>query len=87
MTDAPELDLRAELARIDRDRAETEKLQEESRKFAAEQHKLRLEADKYFAETRKFDREYRWFPWLQLALTTVAAIAAVSAALVAHFRG
>lgn len=76
MTDTPtttELDLRAELARIDRDRAETQKLQEESRKYSA--------------GTRRLDREYRWFPWLQLGLTSVAALAAIAAALVAHWRG
>lgn len=36
MAGEPELDLRAELARIDRDRAETQKLFEESRKLDAE---------------------------------------------------
>jgi hypothetical protein len=81
MTDAaaPELDLRAEIARIDRDRAETQKLGEEARKYAAEAHKLS-------AETRKLDREYRWFPWLQLGLTSVAALAAVVAAFLAHLK-
>jgi hypothetical protein len=34
------LDLRAELARIDRDRAETHKLIREAEKFRAEEHKL-----------------------------------------------
>lgn len=67
-----QLDLRAELARIDRDRAETQKLGEEARKYAA--------------ETRKLEREYRWFPWLQMALTAIAAIAALVAAIVAHTR-
>ena len=65
-----ELDLRAELVRIDRDRAETQKLIDEGRKYAA--------------ETRRLDREYRWFPWLQLALTWVAASAAIIAAFLAH---
>jgi type IV secretory pathway component VirB8 len=72
-------DLRAEIARIDRDRAETQKLAEETRKYVAEAHKLD-------AETRKLNREYRWFPWLQMALTIVAAVAAISAAIVAHLR-
>ena len=49
MSDLPadwrgQLDLRAELARIDRDRAETQKLREESEKFISEQHKLLAEA-------------------------------------------
>lgn len=40
------IDLRAELARIDRDRAETGKLLAEQLKFSAEQLKLRAEAEK-----------------------------------------
>ena len=82
MTDAADttsFDLRAEIARIDRDRAETQKLAEETRKYIAEAHKLD-------AEARKLDREYRWFPWLQMALTFVAAVAAIAAAIVAHLR-
>ena len=62
MTDAANatgFNLRAEIARLDRDRAETQKLSEETRKYVAEAHKLD-------AEARKLDREYRWFPWLQL---------------------
>jgi hypothetical protein len=44
MSDIPsdwrgQLDLRAELARIDRDRAETQKLMRESEKFQAEREK------------------------------------------------
>jgi hypothetical protein len=35
-----QIDLRQELARIDRDRAETQKLMEESRKLLAEGHKF-----------------------------------------------
>lgn len=70
MTPDDSLDLRAELARIDRDRAETQKLGEESRKFAA--------------ETRRLAREDRYFPWVQLASS--GAIAALVAAIVAHWR-
>ena len=70
MTDTSELNLREQLTRIDRSIAETEKLQEESRKYAA--------------ETRRMDREYRWFPWLQLASS--GAIAALIAAIVAHWK-
>lgn len=52
-----DLDLRGEIARIDRDRAETAKLTEETRKFTAEQHKL-------MSEAAKLDRD-RWLaPWL-----------------------
>lgn len=51
MSDIPsdwrgQLDLRAEFARIDRDRAESAKLREESNKFIAEQRKLIAEAEK-----------------------------------------
>jgi hypothetical protein len=42
--DHPDLDLRAELARIDRDRAETQKLFAEERKLFAERDKLRGDA-------------------------------------------
>jgi hypothetical protein len=63
------IDLREQLTRIDRAMAETQKLQEESCKFAA--------------ETRKLTLEQRWFPWLQL--TSSGAIAAVVAAAVAHW--
>jgi len=61
MSDIPadwrgQLDLWAELARIDRDRVETRTLQEESEKFIAEQRTL-------IAEGQKLDRD-RWLaPW------------------------
>jgi hypothetical protein len=49
-----QIDIRAELVRIDRDRAETQKLQAETNKFVAEQRKLmaegtKLMVDKYLA--------------------------------------
>jgi hypothetical protein len=72
MTDTSNLDMKEQLIRIDKAIAETRKLQHES--------------DKYAAETRRLDREYRWFPWLQLSLTVLAAIAAIAAALIAHAR-
>jgi hypothetical protein len=56
MTDAhpdhPDLDLRAELARIDRDRAETQKLFAEQDKLFAEQRKLGAETVKLRADAR-----------------------------------
>jgi hypothetical protein len=69
MSDVPadyreRLDLRAEIARIDRDRAESQKLQEETRKFVAEQHKL-------MAEGRKFNRD----PWFLIIGAIIAAVA------------
>ena len=84
MSDIPsdwrgQLDLRQELARIDRDRAETRKLQEESEKFIAEPRKL-------LAESRKLDRD-RWLaPWsLLIALTGGVGLGIVH--LVAHLAG
>jgi hypothetical protein len=53
-------DLRAALARIDRDLAESAKLREESNKFIAEQRKLIAEAQKLTWD--------RWLaPWLAIA--------------------
>jgi hypothetical protein len=84
------LDLRAELARIDRDRAETQKLMAESRRFddgrqaelqrmLEETKKFVAEQHKLMAEAAKLDKERWWFPWLQLLTITVssAAIGAV----------
>lgn len=69
MSDVPadyrdRLNLRDEIARIDRNRAESEKLQEETRKFVAEQHKLLAEAGKLNAEGRKFNRDTLLAPLL-----------------------
>lgn len=75
--DNPPFDLQAEIARIDRDRAETAKLMEETRKMTAESHKLE-------AERLKLDRERWWFPALQLLVSfaTSAVIAAAIAKLI-----
>ena len=54
------LNLQAEIARIDRDRAEGQKLQEEVRKFVAEQHK-------FMAEAAKMERDRRFLPWTVVA--------------------
>jgi hypothetical protein len=72
MSDVPadyrdRLDLRAIIARIDRDRSESLKLQEEREKFIAEQRKL-------IAEAGKLNRD-RWLaPWI-LATSVVGGIA------------
>lgn len=68
--DAAEFDIREQLTRIDRAIAETEKLQEESRKYAA--------------GTRRLNREDRYFPWLQIVSSS--AIAALIGALVARWH-
>jgi hypothetical protein len=62
MTDSTmhdDLDIRAQLARIDRDMAETHKLLAEQGKLTAEQQKLGAEQMKLFAEGTKFNRD-RW---------------------------
>lgn len=68
----PGLDLRAEIARIDRERAETRKLTQESDKFIAGQRKL-------ISEAQKLDKERWWFPWLQFVTAIAAIVAAVAA--------
>ena len=67
MRDSPQLDLQAELARIDRDRAE-------SQKFTAEVHKLIREAEKFRAEEQKIWRDWRMSPWW-FAISLVGALA------------
>jgi hypothetical protein len=79
MSDIPsdwrgQLDLRAELARIDRDRAETQKLVEENRKFIAEH-------DKLLAEERKLHRDR----WLALFVITASLLSGVVVAILSHF--
>ncbi|HTI78960.1 MAG TPA: hypothetical protein VL614_00765 [Acetobacteraceae bacterium] len=73
MSDQTELDLRAELARIDRDRAETNKLFAETIKFGAERHKLEREAEKLRAEEHKLWRDWRMAPWV-FAVGVIGAI-------------
>jgi hypothetical protein len=60
-------DLRAALARIDRDLAESAKLREESNKFIAEQRKLIAEAQKL-----------TWDRWLAPWLTIAALLAGIA---------
>lgn len=69
------LDLREQLARIDRAR-------EETLKFIAEQHKLLAEQSKLNAERQKFNRD----PWILIAAAVIAAFAAVVARLPEIFR-
>jgi hypothetical protein len=70
------LDLREQIARIDRARAETEKLSEETRKFVAEAHKLAAERDKLAAEARKLNRDRALAPW-PVAIVTMGGLAAL----------
>ncbi len=63
MSDVP-LDLKEQLARIDRMIQETGKFAEETRKFTEEQHKLIAEERKLGAEAAKLERD-RWLaPWM-----------------------
>lgn len=72
--DQPQLDLRAELARIDRDRAETRKLQAETNKFVAEQQKL-------MAEAAKLRRDW----WLAPVLAVMTAVGGAIGGLIVRF--
>lgn len=67
MSDLPvgpeQINLRQELGRIDRDRAETQKLLAEAQKMVAEAQKL-------FAEAKKFGRA----SWFLIAGVVIAAI-------------
>jgi anti-sigma factor RsiW len=72
-----QFNLQAELARLDRDRAETNKLFEETRKFTAEQHKLMREAEKLRAEEMKLWRDWRLAPWIFALSLIIGALGAV----------
>jgi hypothetical protein len=68
------LDLREQIARIDR-------AIEEGHKFTAEQHKLMTEEQKLASERRKLDRDRGLAPWQATAIT-VGSIAAFVASIV-----
>jgi hypothetical protein len=94
-TDATELNLRAELARIDRDRAESEKLAAEQRKLNAEaqalfaqqlrdgadSRKLLAEQAKLIAEQLKLQREWRLAPVLAWLGVTGGVVTVIGAVL------
>lgn len=84
MSDA-DFDIREQLARIDRNRAETQKLVEETLKFVAESHKLAAERDKLAAEARKLDRDRALAPW-QVAVVTLGGLAALVGGLLTIVR-
>ncbi len=87
MSDVPvtPVDMRAILARIDRDLAESGKLREESNKFTAEQHKLTQEARKLDAEHDKLRRDRNLAPWLIAASLSGGVVAAVIGQIIQHF--
>jgi hypothetical protein len=77
--DHPDLDLRAEIARIDRDRAETQKLFAEQDKLFAEQRKL-------VAESLKLRGDARWQPILVLSGVGAAVLTSFAALLTALLK-
>jgi len=80
MSDIPaDLDLREQIARIDRALAETHK-------FQAETNKLQEEAQKLLEEGRKYRRD-RWLaPWT-LAVAILGGVGLGIVQLVAHLAG
>jgi hypothetical protein len=80
MSDIPadwrgQLDLRAELERIDRNRAEMQKLLAEVTKLNSEERKFDGELTKLIAESRKYNRE-RWVIPVTVAGALLAAAVA-----------
>jgi hypothetical protein len=74
-----QIDLEAILAKLARDRAETEKFGAETQKFTAEIHKLMREAEKFRAEEWKVWRDWRMAPWVFVLGLCAAAIGGVIA--------
>jgi hypothetical protein len=68
--DIPRLDLREQIARIDRAMAENQKFQAEREKLLAEALKFEREREKLGAEARKLERDH----WLAPALAIAAVI-------------
>jgi hypothetical protein len=77
-------DMRAILARIDRDLAESGKLREEANKFQSEQRKLIQEARKYDAEHDKLRRDRNLAPWLIVASLSGGIVAAAIGQIIQH---
>jgi hypothetical protein len=78
------LDPRAEVARIDRERA---KFVAEQRKLMAEAEKLSAEQQKLYSEAFKLDRDWRLAPWVIVsAMTAGAALFAAGAAFMRLFN-
>jgi hypothetical protein len=87
---AGQIDIRAELTRLDRDRAQTQvfiaeqrALMAETDKLMAEERKLAGENAKLWAEAFKLDRETRLAPWVIVStiagsLTTGLIVAVLS---------
>lgn len=84
--DEPTPDLRAILAQIDRDLAESAKLRAEQNKLTEEAGKLLAEQRKLVTEERKMERDRLLAPLLALGGLTVGVISAVAAVLAIVLR-
>ena len=78
-------DLRAHLARIDRDIAESAKLRYESDKLNQETNKLWHEARKLEAERDKLHRDRGLAPWIVAASFGGGIVAAIAGQIIQHF--
>ena len=76
----PELNLREQIARIDKMRAETEKTLEEVHKLVAETFQIRRTADKLAAEAVQIERTTKLEPWRIYAAAAASAVALFGAA-------
>jgi hypothetical protein len=82
MSETPaDLDLREQIARIDRDLTDAARMREETRKFVAEAHKLQREAEKFRAEEIKLWRDWRLAPWIVIGGFVAALIGGLIARL------
>ncbi len=79
------IDLREQLARIDRALAETHKFQQETNKLQAEGTKLLQEARKLGAEHDKLRRDWRLAPWLLAASVGGGVVASLLGQLAQHY--
>jgi hypothetical protein len=78
MSETAGFDLKAELARIDRDMAETRKFVAEQAKLQAEQGKLQAEQAKFYAEQAKLTRDRYLAPWLAIAGLTGGIVTVIT---------
>jgi hypothetical protein len=86
MSDIPlSLDLREQIARIDRAQAEIQKFQVEVNKTIAEDRKLRAEEIKLKAEAGKLDRDRWWTPVTALIVALLSSIGSITAGALALY--
>jgi hypothetical protein len=82
------VDLKALLAKIDRDLAQTEKFVAEQRKLTNEANKLFNEANKFLMEELKLAADRRWQPYITGGGVIAAILGAMAAivSVVLHAR-